>query len=546
MRTHRYVFVLLAAFAFAIAGCTNPFLEFFEEHSGTNEMEQKTTSATTGAIYIQLSGISNSERTVMPYSQADIATYSLSAVCTGRTEITRSETSAANLSLSHVAPGSWTISVAGKNTEGKTLYAGSATVDVAAGQSTTANISMKTAKTAAGTGTFSVVYIFPEKTINAENASITLSGYPDTALLYADKYKTTPGAQNDTLTVSSNGPIASGTYLLQLSVFLNGSEYKLDEQIVQVFDNLESTTPGKAAVVCDSTSLKNSLTQYYVSSTGTGTGRTPSNPASFADALARIHANAVVSETSPGTIILITSIDLSTASGFSITAPVLIRSLAGESNKAQITVSASGSSYGFVIGNTEGISGQLTLQDLALVPNSDARPSQSMFCIRSGRLSIEGGAYLAYSTAATGGLVHVNGTDASVHMNGGEIFECSSHKGGAFYAQAGEVILSSGIINGCTATVIGNEPGTGRAIYIAQGARISATEGSTGIISKHYEANEIPRITIESASSLPATQAEIDLIKATCEPPASADIKDAGLVLVAREATPEQIGRAHV
>lgn len=511
--------------AFMFASCLNPLDNFNKSEPDTNS-----SSATTGSIAISLRGIAASVRTVMPYSIADITSYMLTATCTGQTDIVQTVEQPVEFSLPSVNPGNWKITVAALDAANKVLYSGSDTVEVVIGPPAEAVIEMKPLLTAEGTGSFSITFEFPDLMIPAANVQFYLEDYSaeTTTLLSAGEVKV---IGTNTVTVSKSG-LSSGQYRLDLKVVLGGKTLELPGgENIHIYDNILSTTPGGANVVCDSTSLTNTLTVYYVSATGGGTGERPNSPITFSEALSRINNNTLISTTNKGTIVLTDMLYVD--AGFApFTKPIAIRSIAPTT--AQIRINASGVTQLFTVGTTTE-AGSLDLSDITIQPTTSLSTTDTLIKVENGTLTLGENAILSSNSGSSGAAVHLTGASAAFNLAGGAIYMCNSPKGGAVLAEHGSVLLSSGYINNCTATQFGS------AIYVAAGASIAAAEGAqTNMFGNTNIATIAGRIAVESVTSIPSITEDLDRLKATCEAPASADIKEAGVVVVYKPTTPTE------
>lgn len=528
----RALAALAAVFSIALAGCMNPLDAFLD---GRNRPEQ---SAATGSLIVSLNGISASERTVMPYSFADIASYTLKAECAGETTIEQTVSLPSEFSLPSLKPGSWTITVNALDEDDTLLYSGSATASVTAGSTSEAAVQMHTAQTAGGTGSFSVTFEFPDPKIPLANVVFELYEHPLGAENKIASCTVTPST--GIITVSGES-LKSGTYELSLSVTIGGEELELPGgEIIRIYDNLLSTTPASAPVVCDSESLTNTLNVYYVDASGGGTGKRPNSPITFSEALTRIQENTVLSENGKGTIVLMATINLTNGypglgeMGFApFTKPVAIRSLNPLAPES-IQLLFSGVSRIFTVGSpTE--AGSLELTDVSVKTDNTNFAGETLVRVDKGTLTLKHNGQLAFNTGSSGGAVRLTGPDSAFRLDGGAIYQCSSMQGGAILAEKGTVTIAAGNIQNCSAT------GFGAAIYAAAGATVTAEETSSGVIKADNTATRAGRIAVESIASIPAAAGDLARLRATCEIPGTIYMPTMDIVLVAPQATNAQI-----
>lgn len=528
-RSHSIVGALICCLAgiVTLGSCGNLLSRLAPENSPETipAISGASTSASTGAVRITLAGLNKSERTVMPYEQASIALYVLTAEKDGETPKLIEAVEPGLLELTELSPGDWVLTVEARDSSSRVLYSGSKIASVTAGAFVPVTIVMKASKSPGGTGHFTIVYSFPDPVITAQYASIVLTGYPDTGSNYPDAFTAVPGGDYGSLTVSSTGAgLAAGTYLLQLNVLVNDVSYQLDEQIVQIYHNLVSTTPNKYPIVCNTSSLKNSLTVYYVSATGTGTGERPSNPTKFDSALTSLNFNSLVSPSTPGTIVLMSDLTLSPASpGYELVKNVAIRSL--DPNNIQIITSATPEQL-FLIGDETG-PGRLALSDVIIQPDGVTFAQSGLITVHNGTLSLGPGSLLTGNTGTLGGAVYSQGPDSMVILDGGSIEACIAPKGGAMYAENGTIRLKAGYINGCKASQ------HGAAIYVCSTAYLAADAGASSIIGVDNVTQGAGRMSIESLGSISLEPSAVSALINTCAPALSNEISQQGLVFAA-------------
>ena len=532
-RSHSIVGALICCLAgiVTLGSCGNLLSRLAPENSPetipaiSGASTSASTGASTGAVRITLAGLNQSERTVMPYEQASIALYVLTAEKVGETLKLIEAAEPGLLELTELSPGDWVLTVEARDSSSRVLYSGSKIASVTAGAFVPVTIVMKASKSHGGTGHFTIVYSFPDPVITAQDASIVLTGYPDTGSNYPDAFTAVPGGDYGSLTVSSTeAGLAAGTYLLQLNVLVNDVSYQLDEQIVQIYNNLVSTTPNNAPIVCNTSSLKNSLTVYYVIENGTGTGERPSSPTNFDSALTSLNFNSLVSPSTPGTIVLMSDLTLSLASpGYKLVKNVAIRSL--DPNNIQKITSATPEQL-FLIGDETG-PGRLALSDVIIQPDGVTVAQSGLITVHNGTLSLGPGSLLTGNTGTLGGAVYSQGPDSMVILEGGRIENCKAPKGGAIYAENGTIRLKAGYINGCQASQ------HGAAIYVCSTAYLAADADASSIIGVDNVTKGAGRMSIESLGSISLEPSAVSALINTCAPALSNEISQQGLVFAA-------------
>lgn len=205
---------------------------------------------------------------------------------------------------------------------------------------------------------------------------------------------------------------------------------------------------------------------YYVSDdAATGSGATPQDPVSFSTAMASIAANDAITLARPARILLTKDIALGASSGYTITKPIKIVSVA--ESPCTLTFAHPISGPYFTIGDASvGAEGNLLLENTR-ISRAAQSSSDALVRVDVGSFTMASGSELSdnASSSLSGGAVRLTGKDALFTMNAGSIHGCSAPSGGAVSVAAGQFLMAGGSIYDCAASA-----GSGGAIALSGGS----------------------------------------------------------------------------
>jgi hypothetical protein len=205
---------------------------------------------------------------------------------------------------------------------------------------------------------------------------------------------------------------------------------------------------------------------YYVAGDdATGSGTTPSDPASLDAAMTAISMNEAITTARPAWIILTKNIVSGSASGYSITKPVKIVSVSEQPYAISFSRPVIGA-Y-FTVGSAvSGVSGNLTLENARILgAGNSRRDANALVRVESGSFTMATGSELAENVSASGSAVTLAGNSASFTMNAGSIRDCSAPVAGAVNVGTGQFTMAGGVLSGCRAL-----SGSGGAVLISGGS----------------------------------------------------------------------------
>jgi hypothetical protein len=459
-----------------VSGCSNPMGSLSDETSSV-------TDSATGSLSLGLAS-STSSRQIQPSALSDsIAKYSLTLTRSGYDTIKKDNlASLSDVFLSGIVPGVWSLTVVGYEASGLPIAEATVKAFEIKSGTNSASLSFSPVANTGTTGTISVSCILSD--VVSSDIAVKIWSYPDLAEVAVSSSDYTVTASSGSTSVSINRSLTSGTYLLDISVVINGGIYSCNGTVLRVYTGCVSSgfmTLAKADLV-------NTASVYYVaeSKKSTGTGLSASTACTFVEAMDKIAVNPLVSASSPAVIVLVGDLTVATSTGFRVTKPVILTSVL-DSMPNTLTLgssilSSTESSVGafLCVGDSaNAISGSLVLKNVRVagVPGS-AVSAYGLVQVQSGSFTMQKGATLAAnvggSKAVPGGGVYVNGTNASFVMTGGQIAGCSALSGGGLALVAGSATIDGGSILSNTAT----EAGGGIAVTMSSSTALKIVESN--------------------------------------------------------------------
>lgn len=470
-----YLLFTSALLAF-MSGCNNPMGSLSEESTSR-------TDSATGSLSLAVSTQSPS-RQIQPAALSDsIARYSLTLTRAGYETIKKDNISSlSDVFLSGIVPGVWALSVVGFEASGLPIAEAAVKAFEIKSGANSASLSFTPVANTGTTGTIGVSCTLTD--VASSDVAVKLWSYPDLSEVAVSSGDYAVTSASGSTSVSINRSLTSGTYLLDISVVIDGAIYSYNGTVLRVYTGCASS----GFITLAKTDLVNTASVYYVaeSKKATGSGLSASSACTFAEAMDKIAANPLVSASLPAVIVLIGDVSVSTATGFRVTKPVIVTSVLDSAPNtltlASSVLDSSGKGVGsfLCVGDSaNAIAGSLVLRNVKIagIPGSTVS-AYGLVQVQSGSFTMQKGATLTGnvggSNAVPGGGVYVNGVNASFVMTGGQITGCSALTGGGVAVLAGSATIDGGSIVSNSAI----ESGGGIAVTMSSSTALTIAESN--------------------------------------------------------------------